>query len=196
MRHGPFEDALGLLTGAFLASLGIYLLKASHAVTGGTAGLALLLSYGTGLSFGLLYVLTNLPFLALAVRTKGWDFTIRTLISIVLVAGFAYLHPVMMPESGLNAVYAVLVGNLLVGVGMLIIFRHRSSLGGLNTLALIAQDKLGWRAGYVQLGMDVTIILLALTVVPPANVALSAAGAVVLNIVLAFNHRPGRYLGY
>lgn len=54
MRHGPFEDALGLLTGAFLASLGIYLLKASHAVTGGTAGLALLLSYGTGLSFGLL----------------------------------------------------------------------------------------------------------------------------------------------
>ena len=171
MRHGPFEDALGLLTGAFLASRGIYLLKASHAVTGGTAGLALLLSYGTGLSFGLLYVLTNLPFLALAVRTKGWDFTIRTLISIVLVAGFAYLHPVMMPESGLNAVYAVLVGNLLVGVGMLIIFRHRSSL-------------------------DVTIILLALTVVPPANVALSAAGAVVLNIVLAFNHRPGRYLGY
>lgn len=141
-------------------------------------------------------MLTNLPFLALAVRTKGWDFTIRTLISIVLVAGFAYLHPVMMPESGLNAVYAVLVGNLLVGVGMLIIFRHRSSLGGLNTLALIAQDKLGWRAGYVQLGMDVTIILLALTVVPPANVALSAAGAVVLNIVLAFNHRPGRYLGY
>ncbi|PKQ21511.1 MAG: hypothetical protein CVT65_18155, partial [Actinobacteria bacterium HGW-Actinobacteria-5] len=96
----------------------------------------------------------------------------------------------------LNPVYATLVGNLLAGVGMLMVFRHRSSLGGLNTLALIVQEKVGWRAGYVQMAMDVTIILVALTVVPPANVLLSAAGAVVLNIVLALNHRPGRYLGY
>lgn len=79
---------------------------------------------------------------------------------------------------------------------MLMVFRHRSSLGGLNTLALILQEKVGWRAGYVQMAMDVTIILVALTVVPPGNVLLSAAGAVVLNIVLALNHRPGRYLGY
>lgn len=196
MRHGPFEDALGLLTGTFLVSLGIYLIKSAEAVTGGTAGLSLLLSYATGISFGVLYFLTNLPFFLLAIRAKGWDFSIRTLISIALVSGFAYLHPVMMPEVGLNPIYAVLVGNLVAGVGMLIIFRHRASLGGFNTVALIAQDRLGWRAGYVQLGLDSTIILASLTVVPAANVLLSAAGAVVLNIVLAFNHRPGRYLGH
>jgi len=196
LRHSPLEDVFGLVSGAFVASLGIYLLKSAHAVTGGTAGLSLLLSYATGISFGVLYFVTNLPFFVLAIRTKGWDFSIRTLVSIAMVSGFAYLHPLMLPESQLNPVYATLVGNLLAGVGMLMVFRHRSSLGGLNTLALIVQDKFGWRAGYVQLATDVIIIASALSVVPPGNVALSAAGAVVLNIVLAFNHRPGRYLGY
>jgi uncharacterized membrane-anchored protein YitT (DUF2179 family) len=96
----------------------------------------------------------------------------------------------------LNPVYATLVGNLLAGVGMLMVFRHRSSLGGFNTLALIVQDKVGWRAGYTQLVLDVAIIVAALGVVPVGNVLLSAAGAGVLSIVLALNHRPGRYLGY
>jgi len=196
LRHSLFEDAFGILSGTFVASLGIYLLKTAHAVTGGTAGLALLLSYGTGWAFGLLFFVVNLPFFVLALKTKGLDFSVRTLISITLVSGFAYLHPVMLPTPNLIPIYATLVGNLLAGMGMLMLFRHRSSLGGLNTLALIVQDRVGWRAGYVQMAFDVTIIAAALFVVPPANVLLSAAGAVVLNIVLALNHRPGRYLGH
>lgn len=195
LRHTVAEDAFGLLTGAFVASLGIHLLHTAHAVTGGTAGLSLLLSYATGWSFGLLYFLTNLPFFALAVRRKGWDFSARTLVSIALVSGFAYLHPLMLPGLRVEPVYATLVGNLLAGVGMLMLFRHKSSLGGLNTLALIVQESVGWRAGYVQLALDVVIISVSLAVVPPGIVLLSAVGAVVLNVVLALNHRPGRYLG-
>jgi len=196
LRHSLFEDVFGLVTGTFVASLGIYVLKSAHAVTGGTAGLSLLLSYATGWSFGLVYFLSNLPFFLLAIRAKGWNFSLRTLVSIALVSGFAYLHPLMLPTPQLNPVYATLVGNLLAGVGMLMVFRHRSSLGGLNTLSLIVQDKVGWRAGYVQLALDMCVILAALSVVPLANVLLSAVGAAVLNIVLALNHRPGRYLGH
>ena len=196
LRHSRLEDAFGLLSGTFVASLGIYLLNTAHAVTGGTAGLALLVSYGTGWSFGVLFLLINLPFFWLALKTKGLKFSVRTLISIALVSAFASLHPLMLAAPQLNPVYATLVGNLLAGVGMLMVFRHHSSLGGLNTLALILQDRIGWRAGYVQLAFDVVIITASLLVVPPANVLLSAAGAVVLNIVLALNHRPGRYLGH
>ncbi|MBA3021138.1 YitT family protein [Propionicimonas sp.] len=196
LRHTLLEDVFGLLSGAFVVSLGVYLLKTVEAVTGGTAGLALLLSYSSGWPFGLLFFGINLPFFVLAVKQKGWSFAVRTLISIGLVSGFAFLHPVLMPNLVIEPVYAVLVGNLLAGIGMLMVFRHRASLGGLNTLALLAQDKFGWRAGWVQLSTDAVIIAAALAVVPPANVALSVAGAVVLNIVLALNHRPDRYLGY
>jgi uncharacterized membrane-anchored protein YitT (DUF2179 family) len=89
----------------------------------------------------------------------------------------------------------VVAGNLLAGTGLLILFRHGASLGGFNVFALLTQEKLGWRAGYVQMILDVAVVLSSFLVVAPDVVALSALGAVVLNIVLAFNHRPGRYMG-
>ncbi len=196
LAHGRVEDLFGLLSGTFVASLGIYLLHAAHVVTGGTAGLSLLIGYATGWSFSVVYVLTNLPFLLLALRRKGWRFTVRTLASIGLVSAFATIHPLAMPGVHLNTPYAVVVGNLLAGVGMLILFRHGSSLGGFNTMALIVQERYGWRAGYVQLACDAVIVLAAITLVSPVMVALSALGAVVVNLVLALNHRPGRYLGH
>jgi uncharacterized membrane-anchored protein YitT (DUF2179 family) len=194
-RHSLFEDALGLLTGTLLASFGLFLLKTAEAVTGGTAGLALLLSYLVPLPFGAVFFLVNVPFFALALWKKGVDFTVRTAIAVGLVGIFSSLHPLATDLRGLNPVYAIILGNLMAGVGLLILFRHKASLGGFNILALILQERLGWRAGYVQMGLDVTVVTAALTVVTPVGVLLSAAGAVVLNLVLALNHRPGRYQG-
>lgn len=186
----------GLLVGTFVVSFGLHLLHAVEAVTGGTAGLALLAGYATGLPFGAVFVGVNLPFLALGWWQKGWAFTLRTLVAVALVSILSSVHPAGLGELAPDPRYAVLAGNLLIGIGMLIVFRHSASLGGFNILALLAQERLGWRAGYVQLGFDVAVVLLALTVVPPAGVLLSAAGAVVLSTVLAMNHRPGRYLGH
>ncbi len=45
------------------------------------------------------------------------------------------------------------------------------------------------------MAVDCMIVLLALTVVEPLRVAWSVLGAVALNLVLALNHRPGRYTG-
>ncbi len=182
-----------MLTGTFMAALGLYLLQEAEAVTGGTAGLALLLTYATPLSFGWLFLLVNLPFFLLALWKKGWRFTAKTLVSVAIVSAFTELNEHMLPLPEMNAVYGVIAGNLLLGVALLIVFRHGSSLGGFNILALIAQEQFNLRAGYVQMSLDVMVILVALAVVAPANVLLSAMGAVVLNIVLAFNHRPGRY---
>lgn len=194
--HTIWDDVAGILTGTFVASLGIFLLKSSSVVTGGTAGLSLLLSYILDRPFGTLFLLVNLPFFALAAWKKGWNFTVRTALSVSLVSAFSHIHTEVFGGLSLSPLYAAIGGNLLAGVGLLILFRHKSSLGGFNIIALLAQERLGWRAGYVQLVLDALIVLSALSVVSPANVALSAAGAVVLNISLATNHRPGRYLGY
>lgn len=191
--HSPPEDVLGVLTGTFLAALGLYLLQEAEAVTGGTAGLALLLTYATPLNFGWLFVLVNLPFFLLALWKKGWRFTLKTLVSVAIVSVFSEVNEFLLPVPDINPIYGVVAGNLLLGVALLIVFRHGSSLGGFNVLALIAQEQFHLRAGYVQMSLDLVVILLALTVMAPSGVVLSAAGAVVLNIVLAFNHRPGRY---
>jgi uncharacterized membrane-anchored protein YitT (DUF2179 family) len=195
LRHSLVEDVLGILTGTLVASLGLFLLKSTAAVTGGTAGLALLVSYAAPVPFGVLFFAINVPFFVLALWKKGLNFTVRTMIAVALVSVFSSVHPNAVQLVDLNPIYAVIAGNALAGVGLLILFRHKASLGGFNILALILQDRLGWRAGYTQMGLDVVIILLAFTVAPPLMVALSAAGAVLLNLILALNHRPGRYAG-
>ena len=43
--------------------------------------------------------------------------------------------------------------------------------------------------------LDCCIVLLALWSMPLIQVAYSIVGAVALNLVLAINHRPGRYMG-
>lgn len=194
-EHGVVEDVLGLLTGTFAASLGLYLLDASHAVTGGTAGLSLLLGYATPWPFWALFAVINVPFAVLAVWKKGWDFTIRTVVSIGLVSGFAVVHEHLLPLGAVDPVYGTLAGNLLAGVGVLILFRHRASVGGVQIVALVLQERTGIRAGWTLMAFDVVVIVAALLVVPWQNVLLSAVGAVLLNLVLALNHRPGRYLG-
>jgi len=192
--HTLLEDALGYVTSIVVTSLGLYLIQSVGAVTGGTAGLSLLVSYWTRLPFEVLFVLVNLPFFGLALSKKGIGFTLRSLGCVIAVSAMTRVHADLLPLDGLDTVYGVVAGNLLVGLGLLVIFRHGASLGGFNVLALLLQERLNLRAGYVQMGLDVSVILLALFVVSPATVLLSALGAVVLNIILAFNHRPGRYL--
>ncbi|MHA3948298.1 YitT family protein [Cellulomonas bogoriensis] len=193
MRHSWVEDVVATLISTYLAGLGVALLHAGGAVTGGTAGLALLVGYATGIPFAALFLAVNVPFVLLGAWRKGVAFGVRTLVAIALVGLWTVAHPAMLRVSDLEPVYAAVTGNLLAGLGMLILFRHNASMGGLNTLALLAQEVLGIRAGYVQLGFDVLIIGAALALTPWPVVLASAAGAALLNAVLIMNHRPGRY---
>ena len=193
--HSRLEDALGVLTGTWVVSFGVSLLTSVGAVTGGTAGLALVLGYALGVPFGLTFVAVNLPFFAVAWFTKGRRFTVRSLVCVALVSGMSSLHERFSVLDMIEPAYGIVTGNLLVGIGLLIVFRHGSSLGGFNIVALLAQERLGWRAGYVQMALDVAVVLAGFAVAAPGIVLLSDVGAAVLNLVLALNHRPGRYLG-
>jgi uncharacterized membrane-anchored protein YitT (DUF2179 family) len=193
--HTHLENVAGIVTGAFLASLGLFALQAGGVTTGGTAGLALLLARTTGWPFAVLFLLVSLPFGVLAIRGKGWGFTARSAAALVLVSTFSAVQPHALGVVVIDPLYAALVGNLLAGVGILVVFRHRCSLGGFNVVALLCQERMGWRAGYVQMALDLAVVL-TFAVVSDLRVALvSAAGAVLLNLVIAMNHRPGRYAG-
>lgn len=194
--HTRVEDALALLIGTFVVSLGLHLLRSSELVTGGTAGLSLLIDQVVPIPFAWLFLLVNTPFFLLGGILKGWTFAAKTVLGVALVSGFSALHPHALPDlhPG-SALYAAVAGNLLCGIGMLILFRHGSSLGGFNVMALLAQERLGLNAGYVQMCLDVAVVLGAFAVASPTLVLCSAVGAVVMNIVIALNHRPGRYLG-
>lgn len=194
LRHSKAEDALALLSGTALIALAVALFQQAQLLSGGTAGIAFLLHYGTGWGFGPVFFLLNLPFYGLAWRRMDRAFLLKTMIAVALVSVLTELTPRFIRFDALAPLYAALVGGVLLGVGFLILFRHRASLGGVGILAFYLQEQRGWRAGHVQMGVDALILLLALATAPLLQVALSVAGAVVLNLTLAINHRAGRYL--
>lgn len=194
--HSTVEDALAIVSGALLISLGIAMFRSAGLLTGGTAGLAFLTHYGTDVGFGWLFFAFNLPFYWLALRKMGLAFTLKTFCAVALVSALTELQRGLFGFSVLHPVYAAVTGGLLAGTGFLILFRHGCSLGGVGILALWLQQRRGWSAGKVQMGMDCLIVGLALMLVGAQQVALSVLGAVAMNAVLTLNHRRGRYLGF
>lgn len=193
-RHRWYEDLQALLTGTLFVALGVVMFGHAGLLTGGTAGIAFLIHYATGVSFGLAFFVINLPFYVFAWKRMGPSFTLKTFAAVALLSLFTHLLPQAISFVYLSPVVATVLGGLLCGTGMLILFRHRASLGGLNVLVLYLQERFGWRAGKVQMAIDSLIVLGALWVTDEQRVALSVLGAVVLNLTLAINHRPGRYM--
>ncbi|MBC3806501.1 YitT family protein [Undibacterium seohonense] len=192
--HNLFEDVLAIFTGTLLVSLGVALFNQAGLFTGGTAGLAFLIHYATGLSFGTVFFVVNLPFYWLAWKRMGWRFTLKTFISVALVSLMSGLHPKMVQLSQFTPLYIALIGGSLMGVGFIVLFRHQASLGGINILTLYLQEKHGIRAGKLQMGIDVCIVFASFLLVTPMAMLASIFGAVVLNLAIMLNHRPGRYL--
>lgn len=193
-RYTPLEDVQGLLLASAQAALGIHLLRAAGLVTGGTAGAALILSYATGWNFSLVFFAINIPFYGFAWWARGPVFCLKSLATVTLVS---VLSEALKPLLHIGAIHpgaaAVLFG-VSAGVGLLGLFRHSGSLGGVSIVALILQDKFGFRAGWSQLIHDLALFSVALWLFPADRVAWSLLGALILNAVITFNHRRDWYI--
>ena len=194
-RHKLYEDVLAMLLGTLFVALGVVIYAEAMLLVGGAAGVALLLQYVTGAQFWLVFFLVNLPFYLLAVKRMGWLFTLRTFVAVSLVSLFSRLTASWVDFSYLDPAYAAVMGGGLSGMGLLMLFRHRTGLGGLNILALYLQETWGIRAGYFQLAVDLAILAAAFFVLTPDHLMLSVLGTAIVNMILAINHKPGRYRG-
>jgi uncharacterized membrane-anchored protein YitT (DUF2179 family) len=192
-RHSLFDDAQGIFTGTLFVSLAMVIFNQAGLLTGGTAGVAFVLHYATGVSFGKLFFLVNLPFYWFSWTRMGREFTIKTFLAIALLSLLADWSPRVFDIADIHPLYAALVGGLLLGTGCLFLARHRASLGGATIVTLYLQEKHGMRAGKAQMAIDSIVVLLALLVVPPERVAWSVMAAVLMSLFLWVNHKPGRY---
>lgn len=192
--HTFAEDAIAIPVGAFLLSWGMVLLKSISAVSGGLAGVAFLATYWSGWPLGIVFFAINVPFYYLAARRMGWRFTLKTLTAVALISVGVSVHHRFIDLERVNPMYAAVFAGLAIGMGMLVLFRHGASAGGFGIVAAYLQERFGWRAGYVQGALDLVVVGSAAFVTRPYVLLCSVMGVVVLNLVIAMNHRPGRYL--
>lgn len=194
--HTLTEDLQALVTGCLFVALSILMLRESRLLTGGTTGLSFLIHYLGGWRLGLVLFLINLPFYAFGLAALGKRFTFKTFCAVGTLSLFTELVPSLVRFERLDPVFAAVMGGLLAGIGILILMRHGASLGGSGVLAIYLQKTRGWRAGSVQMSIDLLILSLGLLVISPGEVGLSILSAAALNLVIGINHRPDRYFGF
>ena len=194
--HRFYEDVLALFCAGVLVSFGVALFGTHNLLTGGTAGIAIIGTHLIDMNFGLLFFLINIPFYFIAWTQLSKRFTINTFISVSMVSVMTEQMQHVINIQSIHPVFASVAGGMLIGVGLLIMFRHKSSLGGLGILALYLQNKFNIRAGNVGLLVDSVILTSSLFIFSIDLVILSIIGAVTLNLLIAVNHKPGRYQAY
>ncbi|QPG05351.1 YitT family protein [Salinimonas marina] len=192
-KHSFVEDLFALMCAGLFVTFGVHLFQSQDLMVGGAAGLALLGTHALPMDFSVLFFLVNLPFYALAWTQISKRFTINTFISVTTVSVLSDQLPRFVDISHANPIFTAVFGGLLIGTGMLIMFRHSSSLGGVGILGFYLQARFGVRAGMFQLTVDTLILVSALAFIAWPLVLISILAAFCLNLVLSLNHRPERY---
>ncbi len=193
-HHSLIEDAQGLAFGAGMAAFGIVVLTHLGLVTGQTAGLAVLLSYATGWGFGPVFFALNIPFYWIGYKRMGWVFTLKTFLAVGLMSALTIFMPEWISFDSLNPIFGAVLFGAVSGIALIVLFRHGASLGGIGIVALLLQERTGFRAGYTQLIFDAALFTAALLMLDVPTVAISALGALIVNLIIAINHRRDRYI--
>lgn len=194
VRHNLIDNIQGQIFGIIIISFGMSILHSLVLITGQTAGLAFLITYATGISFGIVFFLINIPFYLLAAMRLGFAFTINTLMAVTLISIFTGLLPSFISYNYFNPLVGSVLAGLCIGIGLLGLFRHKSSCGGIGILAIYIQEKTGLKAGWFQLAFDLVLFSSSLFFLKPQLVLYSLIGAAVLNFLVAWNHRKEWYV--
>lgn len=174
-----------IIIGCLITSSGILVLRHAQLITGGVPGLALGISYLTGVPFFALFLLVNGPFYILSVMRMGWKFTLSTLFAAVVVTLLTaidqFLPNVIIPEWA-GAVF----GGVLVGFGLSYLFWNGASLGGVNILVLYLQRKYGWNPGKTTFVADCVVVLTGVYSVGIIKGLFSVLSVVILSLIISY----------
>ncbi|TBR38306.1 YitT family protein [Marinomonas agarivorans] len=180
---------LSILEGCLLVAFGIHILNASQLLISGTAGVGMILLQLTPFSFGQIFFILNIPFYLLAWRGVGAEFALRTFLSVSLLAGLSELFRLYVVLE-INLLLSAILGGMLVGFGLVILFRHNASLGGLNILAVYLERQFGIHAGKTTLVADLCVLTSAFMVFELEQIAYSLVAFLILSTVVGRYHRP------
>ena len=194
-EHKLRDDASAIVFCALITALGLFIYKEAGLVTGGIAGLALLTSYALPVSVGAAFFVLNIPFYIFGLLQRGWGFVARTAITITLVSFLVDGLGHYVSFAKLSPLVAAVFGGLCIGFGLLSIFRHNASLGGVSIMSIHIQDRYGFSAGLSNLIFDVLLLSLAFIFASWQMVLISILGALVTNLMLGLHHRTDRYIG-
>lgn len=154
-------QAILVVVGTALVAAGYNLFFMPHnLVSGGVAGVALLVWQMFKLPVGLQVLVYNIPILWWAWRDLGRKFLLLTVVGIgamTLILTVMPVYAAVPDDPMLSAIF----GGLLVGIGVGIAMRAGGSCGGLDVAAVAFNRRFSIPMGDIMLGFNAIVVVLA-----------------------------------
>jgi len=154
-----------VLFGTLLASLSLQIfLIPNKIIDGGVTGIALLIDYVTPgiawLSFPVLIIILNLPFLYLGYKNMGKIFLALSMLAIFSLS----LMQLIFLDYNLyldDPLLAAIFGGIILGVGVGLIMKNNGSVDGLDILSMYISKSMPFSVGEIILAIDIVIFIVA-----------------------------------
>ncbi len=177
LKKYPVIDYLVIAFGSAMMAIGIgVFLVDAKVVPGGVSGLAMAIHYLTGLSVGMLIWIFNIPLFLWGLKELGKQFGMRTFVGFTLNSLFIDLfrgdipgfHYIRFQDSATiqdlyknDFLFLILIGSVLIGVGLGIIFKFKGTTAGSDIIASIMHKRYGIKPGQAIMFTDFFVIALA-----------------------------------
>lgn len=189
MSKRNYLDFIFIALGAAIMSIGIgVFLVDAKVVPGGASGLAMAIYYlsGNTIPIGITIWVINVPLFVWGFKTLGKRFGQRTFYGFTLnsfmidffrgdVPGFSWIR--LQDSQAIQDLYRhdflfmILIGAVLIGLGLGIIFKFNGTTGGSDIVAAIMQKKYGMKPGHSILLINIIVISLAGIVIEYMNLS-------------------------
>ncbi|MDI9553833.1 MAG: YitT family protein [Bacteroidota bacterium] len=131
-----------------------------HQISGsGVSGIGAIVYYATGIPMGYTYLAINVILILIALKVLGARFGIKTIYAVLLSAIMLTVLQRLIPEAVVKEKFmSAILGGMLCGAGLGIVFTQGGSTGGTDIIALIINKYRNISPGRIILMCDVFII--------------------------------------
>lgn len=185
----PVIDYFAIAAGSALMSIGIgVFLVDARVVPGGVSGLAMALYYlsGNKIPIGILIWVLNIPLFIWGLKELGKKFGMRTFVGFSLnsffidffrgdIPGFSWIR--LQDSQTVKELYhkdflfLILIGAVLLGIGLGIIFKFKGTTAGSDIIASIMHKRFGFKPGQSILIIDFVVIAFAGSIIYIKNLS-------------------------
>lgn len=151
--------------GCILYASGISLfVEPAELSSGGMTGISLIINKVTGFPSGYLYIILNVPMFILGLIFFGWKFLLSTsyatiVSGLLMRLGKHALHNWIKQPFTDNVLINAVVGGVLFGIGMGLIFRMGATTAGTDVIVKILRKRFRHiKTGMISLVTDMTIV--------------------------------------
>lgn len=169
-----FFDIVAIVLGSGLVAAGLVLFTIPNNIApGGVSGLATALAHITPLSVGVWTLALNVPLIGLAWWKLGIRPLVKTIVTTLLLSFFIDLFTAILPPYSNNILLAAVLGGVLCGIGMGVIFVRGATTGGTDLISLLLNRAFpNLSVGSLLLLVDATVVVFAVLVFRDIEVAL------------------------